>query len=976
MKSRAVLPLLLFIISILPFQGHAQSCNYNNILSDFQKDQLCSPVEVIKWEVSYTEVDDGGAPVSIHFDWDDGVTETILASEGVAGTFSVIATHTYVSIDDRCNYHAVATLVVNGVKCTSSPVEVVVTVWDVDNENGAYVSASPDVFPVCIGEGASMQFSDNTLYNCVPPQENDKPNISTRWIQWVYGTNHTAGNFMSSDVSVDGYTGPWPYVYPPVPKELPDGSTGSSEKSLPISVANDNLMGEEFQVELRYWNYCNKYTDGKPPVIDRSVIRIVGLPDATIDEVAPLCEFNASITLSAATGGGTWSGPGITDGSAGTFSPATAGPGIHMIHYAVTDGNSCSAEDDVSIVIYDAPDGSITPVDPVCYGDEPFNLSAASTPGTWNGPGITNNTNGTFSSFVAGIGSHEITYKTATDTSGCFGTDTSLIHVVAPPFATFLTPDSSWCQQSSNGSIATIVFTGIDTSIFNLVYETRGFIDTLFNMSIDTFDLFLNNLPGENLYILIKVIEYHGNSFCETLLYDTLSMTIHTNPTVTFATDDEYCSPAEVNFETTGGLDTYLWDFGDGESNLTSDSSVTHTYTFDYADNFDIIGGDTIYDLDRHDTVFYISLHAETNFGCEGYFEDSITVYPSPTANFHVSPVLQYHPDSVVNLINFTSVGSWEFLWNFGDMTSSELEEPGEHVYGFWGEYDIHLKVFSAFCSDTISKAIQIMPPPPVAGFEPDTSGCPPLSITFFNHSQYSDTYIWDFDDGKFSSDQNPTHTFYDSREHTVRLASIGPSGSDTTEQSILVFERPQAIFDSYPKESRNLKQIFKFSNNSVKGSYYLWDFGDGSTSAEEEPSHVYEDSGTYSVTLYVWSDQNCADTAIHENMITVLAGEGSVVFPTAFVWNGTGPTGGHWTEGQIDNSVFHPAVVNAKTFRMVIFTRWGEQVFESTDLYIGWDGYMRGEQLALEGVYIWKAWIQYVDGFEEIQVGDITFFH
>ncbi len=110
--------------------------------------------------------------------------------------------------------------------------------------------------------------------------------------------------------------------------------------------------------------------------------------------------------------------------------------------------------------------------------------------------------------------------------------------------------------------------------------------------------------------------------------------------------------------------------------------------------------------------------------------------------------------------------------------------------------------------------------------------------------------------------------------------------------------------------------------------------------------------------------------------MINVQAGEGSIIFPNVFAWNGSGPTGGHWTEGTIDNTVFHPAVINATTFRMIIYNRWGEELFESNDLYIGWDGYLRGAALATEGVYVFKAWVKYVDGYEEILAGDITFLH
>jgi hypothetical protein len=67
MKIGSWLAALLFLF-LFSINGSGQTCTYNNIISDFQKDQLCSPVEVIKWDVSYTDVDHGGTPVTIHFD--------------------------------------------------------------------------------------------------------------------------------------------------------------------------------------------------------------------------------------------------------------------------------------------------------------------------------------------------------------------------------------------------------------------------------------------------------------------------------------------------------------------------------------------------------------------------------------------------------------------------------------------------------------------------------------------------------------------------------------------------------------------------------------------------------------------------------------------------------------------------------------------------------------------------------------------
>ena len=69
-----------------------------------------------------------------------------------------------------------------------------------------------------------MRFDDGTIFNCVPPQENDVPNEDTRWIQWVYGTRNTMSS--STPVNVEGYTGPWEWEGPVI--TLPGPVHGSS----------------------------------------------------------------------------------------------------------------------------------------------------------------------------------------------------------------------------------------------------------------------------------------------------------------------------------------------------------------------------------------------------------------------------------------------------------------------------------------------------------------------------------------------------------------------------------------------------------------------------------------------------------------------------------------------------------------------------------------------------------------------------
>ena len=106
------------------------------------------------------------------------------------------------------------------------------------------------------------------------------------------------------------------------------------------------------------------------------------------------------------------------------------------------------------------------------------------------------------------------------------------------------------------------------------------------------------------------------------------------------------------------------------------------------------------------------------------------------------------------------------------------------------------------------------------------------------------------------------------------------------------------------------------------------------------------------------------------------MEGEGNTVFPNAFKWNGTGPSGGNWGENAIDNTIFHPHMENAVDLHMLIYTRWGEMIWETTDKYIGWDGYLKSGELVEQGIYVYKAWVTYRDGSQEVLAGDVTFLY
>ena len=138
----------------------------------------------------------------------------------------------------------------------------------------------------------------------------------------------------------------------------------------------------------------------------------------------------------------------------------------------------------------------------------------------------------------------------------------------------------------------------------------------------------------------------------------------------------------------------------------------------------------------------------------------------------------------------------------------------------------------------------------------------------------------------------------------------------------------------------------------------------------------TYKEPGIFTVSLYVWSEHGCPDTLVREKLVYVLDGEGSTVFPNVFKWNESGPSGGNWGENELDNTIFHPHMENAVELYMIVYTRWGEKIWETDNIYIGWDGYLTTGELVPPGVYVYKAWITYGDGTQEVLAGDVTFFH
>jgi gliding motility-associated-like protein len=433
-------------------------------------------------------------------------------------------------------------------------------------------------------------------------------------------------------------------------------------------------------------------------------------------------------------------------------------------------------------------------------------------------------------------------------------------------------------------------------------------------------------------------------------------VTIYPSIDATFTIDPvDGCNPITARLDALPGGSTYFWNFDDGNAEYGG-AAATHQF-------INTTGNTVTYTVELTTTSFY---------GCTDTKTADITIYPLPIVNFSADPVMQQYPSSSVTYTNLTPTGSWTYLWQFGDGNTSTDVSP-VHTYAVPGEYNVTLTALTAECIDSISHVITIIPAAPIADFSPPASGCAPLEITFDNQSEFATSYLWDFGNGSQSTKESPTFTYYESGIYAVKLIVYGPGGTDNVTRLVEVKVTPTAysnVAPTYVFVNDVPIKCFNLSNDTVR-PVYLWDFGDNNTSDEFEPTHVYMEPGRYDVTLTVTNDNLCSDEYVFSYIEVEPAGQ--IIFPNVFKPNPNGPSGGEYRPGEDNNEIFFPGVYEqVAEYELVIYNRWGEQIFISEDVNIGWDGYIN-DKLAEQGVYIWKVRVKYANGKIENMAGDIT---
>ena len=317
--------------------------------------------------------------------------------------------------------------------------------------------------------------------------------------------------------------------------------------------------------------------------------------------------------------------------------------------------------------------------------------------------------------------------------------------------------------------------------------------------------------------------------------------------------------PLSVQFTDTsiGNIGFWLWDFGDG--NFSFEQNPLHAFPANGIYNVCLKVLDFNFQCSN---LFCQNIEINYNPGCEAGFD----YLPSPGDLF----TYNFIDNSTGNIVGW--------LWTFGDGNSSDLQNPA-HTFASDGTFEVCLTVtnFWGNCQDIFCTNVVIeIPELCVADFGFSTIPDLPLNVAFIDFSTGIMTqWLWDFGDGNTSGLQNPVHVFPDTGIYQVTLSiqntdSLLFCNNSITKQVPVYVAVPDchANFIACPDSGVNKPNLFHFDDISTGSpDLWYWDFGDGSTSTLQNPSHKFDDFGDYEVSLTIttqnpWGD-DCTDSKI-----------------------------------------------------------------------------------------------------------------
>lgn len=314
-----------------------------------------------------------------------------------------------------------------------------------------------------------------------------------------------------------------------------------------------------------------------------------------------------------------------------------------------------------------------------------------------------------------------------------------------------------------------------------------------------------------------------------------------------FNSPDTVCINTPVTFQnasTTPPVST-TWDYGNGSQSNDLDGSTTYTAAGTYPVKL---------------TNVYPT--------CTDSLTKPIVVVDKPVVSFTAPVTTSCKAPLTVNFQS-TAPDAVDWQWDFGDGTTGTGSAPS-HTYTTEGEFDVTLSVTTRHgCANSLTQANFVRIVKPTVSFSnAPTGGCAPFDFiptANFNSLTTVINYFWEYGDGFTATTTVPTgpsHRYNTAGSFTIKV-TITTVGGCTASQELVngvrTGLRPVSNFTLTPADACASDAIsFTFLNPAGPPPVdeYLWNFGDGTTSTDRDPTHVYTDSGYFNVTVTAYNNK------------------------------------------------------------------------------------------------------------------------
>ena len=316
-----------------------------------------------------------------------------------------------------------------------------------------------------------------------------------------------------------------------------------------------------------------------------------------------------------------------------------------------------------------------------------------------------------------------------------------------------------------------------------------------------------------------------------------------------------------------GTITEWLWSFGDGVFNTSQ--SLNHTYL--------------------EPGSYLVILEVTDNQGAKDTTQQIVTIPRNipPVAAFNAiveGRQVQYF-DASVDVDG--TIESW--LWDFGDANTSTEQNP-MHIYEDTGSYTVVLTVTDDDdVTATRTQQIRVRERESsslVAAFNAYSEN---LTVTFSDQSapqESVDAWLWEFGDGSTSTEQNPVYQYTDSGMYAVVLTITDANGMTSMTSQLISVQLdnlgPTALF-TWEQSGRTVSFLDESSDPDGTIVQWNWDFGDGTSSTEQEPTHSYEDPGSYLVKLVVTDSRGATGIATARIVIRIEGNQPPIAAFNAF---------------------------------------------------------------------------------------------